>query len=67
MPSFRLSYRPQAAPDALVIGFDALDAGAALNIAFRHAGSRAADLWCEDRHLCRIECSDDTGGLWLIS
>lgn len=73
MPSFCLSYRssPGAAPGAtgkdVSVAFEAVDAGAALSVAFRHAAHRAADLWCDGQMLCRIECPDETGGFWLIS
>lgn len=69
MPSYRLNYHARSGGEAnpLSIAFEAPDVSAALNIAFRHAGNRAADLWCDGRMLCRIECPDESGGFWLIS
>jgi hypothetical protein len=68
MASFRLSY-PNASDvsGATSIHFEAADAGAALSVAFPYARERAAELWCDGRMLCRIECPSEAGGFWLIS
>jgi hypothetical protein len=67
MASFRLAYPDTHGAEGHSVAFEALDAGAALGIAFRHARHRAAQLWCGDQMLCRIECPDQEGGFWLIS
>jgi hypothetical protein len=68
MASFRLNYPGDpGGAHSRSIQFEAADAGAALSIAFPYARERAAELWCDDKMLCRIECPSDAGGFWLIS
>ena len=65
MPRFSLRFSGRHGEQGSPLSFDAVDASGALAIAQRHGEGRDAELWAEDKLVCRISV-DSEAGFWRI-